>query len=107
MILTYDLKHEKFAVEEFQKVSLKYLSRQGFKPDKIIQFCDNCSGQYKNKGPFELITQSETPVLRCYFGSHHGKGSADGAIGYAKNAATNSTKSGEAIIRDGFEFCLF
>ena len=50
MILTNDLKHDKFAVEEFQKVSLKYLSKQGFKPNKIIQFCDNCSGQYKVKG---------------------------------------------------------
>ena len=77
MILTNDLKHDKFAVEEFQKVSLKYLSKQGFKPNKIIQFCDYCSGQYKSKGLFELIAQSEIPVFRCYFGSHHGKGPAD------------------------------
>ena len=102
MILTNDLKHDKFAVAEFQKLSLKYLSKQGFKPDKTIQFCDNCSGQCKSKGPFELITQSEIPVLRCYFGSHHGKGPADGAIGCAKNAVDNARKSGEAIIRDGF-----
>ena len=106
MILTNDLKH-KFAVEEFQKVSLKYLSKQGFKPSKIIQFCDNFSGQYKSKECFELITQSEISVLRCYFGSHHGKGPVDGPIRCATIAANNARKCGEAIIRDGFEFFFF
>ena len=67
LMISDDLRHDKFAVREFEKVSLQKLKDKGFVPEQIIQFCDNCAGQYKSKGPFQFISDSGIPTLRMFF----------------------------------------
>ena len=102
MHISCDINHDKFAVEQFQKKTLNYFKSSHFTPKMIIQFCDNCSAQYKSKGPFHLLSLSNIPVIRCYFGARHGKGPADGAIGRAKRALVVAVKSG-VILRNALE----
>ena len=64
---THDLKHDKFAVREFEKRTLEHLKAKGFVPKQIIQFCDNCAGQYKSKGSFQFISESGIPTLCMFF----------------------------------------
>lgn len=104
MMITDDLQHDKFAVRTFEKLSMKQLETDGFVPKQIIQFCDNCAGQYKSKGPFQYLSFSDIPTQRNYFGSRHGKGPADGAVGRAKQLATRAKKSRRVIIRNAFDF---
>ena len=54
VIISNDLNHDKHAVKAFKQASMKELQRSGFKPAHIMQFCDNCSSQYKSKGPFQI-----------------------------------------------------
>ena len=69
----------------------------------------DCSGQYKSKGPFQFISEAGIPTIHMYFGAHHGKGPADGAVGQInKNAATRAVNIHQAVIhnaREFFEFC--
>ena len=73
----------------------------------LIQFCDNASSQYKSKGPFQFISESSVPYIRCFFGSRYGKGPADGAIGRVKKAAVVARKSGQVMLRNASEFADF
>ena len=72
----------------------------------ILQFCDNCSGQYKSKGPFEYISLSETPVVRSFFSKNHGKRPSEGAAGRVKQAARRNKQHGN-LIRSALEFYEF
>ena len=74
---------------------------------QIIQFCDNCAGQYKSKGPFQFVSESEIPILRMFFGARHGKGPADGVVGRIKSAAKRAVKSRKVVIRNAREFYNF
>ena len=107
MLVTNDLKHDRCAVDAFQAKSLEHLKSNGLKLKKIIQFSDNCLSKYKSKGPFEIISLSSTPIIRFFFGSRHGKGPADGAIGRAKQATNNAHKSGAFIMCEAFECSIF
>ena len=90
LMISDDLCH-KFAVREFEKVSLQKLKDKGFVPKQIIQFCDNCAGQYKSKGPFQFISASGIPTLCMFFGARHGKGPTDGVIGRIKRTSKESS----------------
>ena len=98
IMISDDLKHDKYAVKAFEEASLKHLKDKGFVPTMIIQFCDNCSGQYKSKGPFQFIFESQIPTLQMFFGAHHGKGPTDGAVGRIKSAATLAVHARKVII---------
>ena len=65
---------------------MKLLEKSCFKPSHVLQFCDNCASQYKSKGPFQYIANSDIPTIRSYFGSNHGKGPSDSATGRVKSA---------------------
>ena len=91
----------------FEKATLDHLKKKGFVPERIIQFCDNCSGQYKSKGPFQFISEAGIPTIHMYFGAHHGKGPADGAVGWIKSAATRAVKGCQAVIHNAREFFEF
>lgn len=106
MHMSGDKVHDKYAVNQFQEETLKKLEAKGIKPKYIVQWCDNCSAQYKSKGPFEFLSLSGIPVLRCYFGPRHGKGPADGVVGRTKQCIVNEVKRG-TVLRDAketFEF---
>ena len=74
IMISDDLKHDKYAVKAFEEASLKHHKEKGFVPDMIIQFCDNCVGQYKLKGPFQFISEAKIPTIHMFFGACHGKG---------------------------------
>ena len=103
IIISDDLLHDKFAVRDFERASVNNLISSGFTPTSIIQFCDNCSSQYKSKGPFQYISMSETPVVRNYFGANHGKGPSDAATGRVKMALTKAKKSRKHELRTARE----
>ena len=42
---------------------------------------------------FNLVSYSDVPKLKMYFGARHGKGPADGAVGRVKAAAARAVKS--------------
>ena len=86
---------------------LNHLKEKGFVPTQIIQFCDNCEGPYKRKGPFQLISESGIPTVHMFFGACHGKGPADGVVGRMKSAAKRDVKAQRAVIRNAFEFAQF
>ena len=73
-MITDDLSHDKFAVKEFERQTLEHLKNKGFVPKQIIQFCDNCAGQYKSKGPFQFISESGIPTLRMFLVLGMGRG---------------------------------
>ena len=103
IIISDDLMHDKFAVKAFQEVSVNNLISNGFIPSCIVQFCDNCSSQYKSKGPFQNISTSDIPTVRNYFGANHGKGPSDAATGRVKQALTKGRKSQKAELRNALE----
>ena len=104
MFVTPDKTHDKYAVQTFEKLTLQHLAEKGIVPKAIIQFSDNCSSQYKSKGPFQFLSSSNIPIVRAYFGARHAKNPADGCIGQCKKAA-NLVKFGrKAIIRDAKDF---
>ena len=103
IIISDDLLHDKFAVRDFEKASVNNLIASGFTPTCIIQFCDNCSSQYKSKGPFQYISMSDIPVARNYFGANHGKGPSDAATGRVKMALTKARKSRKHELRTARE----
>ena len=96
-MISDDFKHEKCAVKAFEDTSMKSLLALGFQLKCILQFCDNCSGQYKSKGPFEYISLSETPVIRSFFGKNHGKRPYAGEAGRVKLAAKENRKCGKCF----------
>ena len=97
IMLSDDLLHDKFAVRAFEKTTMDHLRAKGIVPKQIIQFCDNCTGQYKSKDPFQFISESNIPPVQLFFGAHHGKGLTDGV-------ARRAVKSRKTIIRNAEEF---
>ena len=107
IMITGDKSHDKFAVKTFEEMSLNALKKKGFVPTHIVQFNDNCAGQYKGRGTFQFLSYSDVPKLKMYFGARHGKGPADGAVGRVKAAATRAVKSRQVLIRSALEFYSF
>ena len=64
-------------------------------------------GQYKSKGPFQFISESNIPTVWLFFGAHHGEGPADGVVGRIKAAARRVLKSRKAITGNTEEFTNF
>ena len=108
IMISDDLRHDKFAVKKFENVSVSNLkNEENFEPNCIVQFCDNCSSQYKSKGPFQYISTSSVPTMRSYFGANHGKGPSDAATGRVKKALTQGRKSRKVELRTAFEVYTF
>ena len=102
-MITADQKHGKYAVREFERISIAEISKCT-DVKKIFQFCDNCSGQYKSKGPFQYISLAEIPTVCSYFGACYGKSEADGVIGRLKQGISRDVKSRKATIWNAEEF---
>ena len=103
IMISDDMVHDKFAVKKFEDISIDHLKKQGFDPTCILQFCDNCSRQYKSKGPFQYISTSGIPTMRSYFGANHGKGPSDSATGRVKKALNLGRKSRSYELRNAQE----
>jgi hypothetical protein len=77
VILSVDLKHDSFAVSEFEKVAVENLRACGVQFEILMEFDDGAGSQYKFANTFEDISKSSSRlsvvVIRVYFGSGHGK----------------------------------
>ena len=107
IMLSDDLLHDKFTVRVFEKTTMDHLRAKGIVPKQIIQFCNNCMGQYKSKGPFQFISESYIPTAQLFFGACHGKAPTDGVVGRIKAAARRAVKSRKAITGNAEEFPNF
>lgn len=109
--ISADLLHDSHFVHRCFKDSVNYLEDQGKSFDKIIQFTDGCSAQYKSKTPFMDLSCAEedfnVKIERNFFGSGHGKGPADGCSGVVKSAVHRAMVAGTVInsAQDFFDYC--
>ena len=78
---TSDLKHDGYAVEEFERKTIEHLKVKNITIKCIYEFSDNYPFQYKSKIPFRILSKSSIPIMRNYFCEKHGKNAADGLIG--------------------------
>ena len=56
MHITADLKHDSFLARAAMNLTFAYLVAIGVPIDIVLQFCDNCTAQYKSRRPFVEIT---------------------------------------------------
>ena len=108
MCISEDLKHDRYAVQKYEAVAMNHFKEKKMCFGTVVQFCDQCPGQYKSHAPFEHLSCCNKKQ-RLYFGSRHGKGPADGAIGRVKKAVTDAVKSRRAIVtnaKDFYNFCV-
>ncbi|RUS90545.1 hypothetical protein EGW08_001722 [Elysia chlorotica] len=79
MFVTDDIQHDFHAVHHFTLESMEALKKAAPSVRKVYLFSDGCAGQYKGKGSFaDLSLYTGMQIQRCFFGSEHGKGEADG-----------------------------
>ena len=78
---TSDLKHDAYAVEEFERKMIVHLKLKNIILKSIYDYSDNCPSQYKSRIPFRILSKSTIPIMRNYFCEKHGKSAADGLIG--------------------------
>ena len=64
---------------------------------QVYEWSDNCTGQYKLRFAFELLSKSTYPRMRNFYGENHGKSTADGIIGRLKMQVDSDVKAGEII----------
>ncbi len=83
MCFTDDQRHNHIAVRMFLRKVLELVKKQT-QVKKIIQWSDNCAGQYKSHKAFTDISKSTIPTECHFFGAQHGKGPADAFIGQLK-----------------------
>ena len=79
--ITDDIGHDSFVVRAAHDATFTYLSQIGVPLDIILQFLDNCSGQYKSRRPFAELARHPLNIIRVYFGERHRKGQCDGFFG--------------------------
>ena len=79
-----DLKHDSFLARAAMNMTFVYLVKVGGPLELILQFCDNCAGQYKSQHPFVEITRCAIQLIHTYFGEKHGKSHADALFGRLK-----------------------
>ena len=103
VIISNDLTHDSHAVRAFVQRAVQHLKEQNVPVQRIIQFSDNCSVQYKCYRVFDDISKIEIPVSRNYFGQQHGKAEADGCIGRTAMHVNNIIRSGKTEVGDSFE----
>ena len=74
---TSDLKHNAYAVEEFERKMIDHRKLKNIMLKCIYEYSDNCPSQYKSRIPFRILSKSTIPIIRNYFCEKHGKSAAD------------------------------
>ena len=101
-----DLQHDSFHARACHTAGFKYLAEKGYPLDLVVQFCDNCSGQYKSRRPFAEISKSSVEIIRVFFGEKHGKSECDGFFGQIKRWMTKEIKNSKAVINSAKDFYI-
>ena len=106
---TSDLKHDAYAVEEFEKKTIEHLKAKSIGIKCIYEWSDNCPAQYKSRIPFRILSKSNISIVWSFFCEKHGKSAADGLIGRTSQflytaVCTNNTEipDTEAL----YKFCM-
>ena len=102
--ITDDLHHDSFVAHVGHDSTFRFLAELGLPMDLIIQFCDNCSSQYKSRRPFAELARSPLDIIRVYFGEKHGKSHCDGFFGRLKALMTFKIKSRHVVINSANDF---
>jgi hypothetical protein len=103
-----DRKHDHVIVKKFEAAVENHFAKKNLIFDNIVQFTDQCPGQYKSKTSFKNISSSKIRKQRIYFGTRHGKGPADGACGRVKRAVDQAVMARQTEAKDAkdfFQFC--
>ena len=88
-------------------MTFRYLVQAGVPLDLVLQFCDNCAGQYKSRRPFVEISRCALNLIRTYFGEKHGKSHADALFGRLKAWMSYKIKSRHFVVKCAFDFYKF
>ena len=99
-----DMKHDSFLSCTAQNANFKYLATLGIALDMIIQFCDNCSAQFKSRRPFAELARLSLNVIRVFYGKKHGKSHADSLFGRLKAWMSHRIRTRKAAIRNARDF---
>ena len=101
------MRHDGFAVQEFEKRTIQHLKDSKIPVHCIIEFLDNASLQYKSKIPFDTLSKSDVPIMRNFFGEKHGKSTADGVIGRNNQFLSLAVRNGNVLsnAEELAEFC--
>ena len=83
--ITEDPGHDSFVARTAHNAAFKFLVDLGIPLTVIMQFCDNCSSQYKSQHPFAELARHPFNIIRVYFGEKHGKSQCDGFFGRLKS----------------------
>ena len=100
--------HTHFAVDSFVARGLQELQDLGVEIGDICRWSDNCGKQFKSKGPFVRLANSEIPITLVFFGERHGKSLADGLGGRTKLAIRRARDRRGTVFKnaaDLFNFC--
>ena len=108
MIVSKDLKHDSFAVDNFVDKALSHLKEKGIPVKRIIMWSDNCGTQYKSCKVFNSMSKlRDIPVMHNYFCAKHGKAEADGAIGHLSMHLDAVVRSGSQEFSDAGEIVRY
>ena len=105
---TSDLKHDAYAVEEFERNTIECLKAKNIMIKCIYKWSDNCLAQYKSRIPFRILSKSNTPIMQNYFCEKHSKSAADGLIGRTSQFLYTAVCTNKADIPDAealYNFC--
>lgn len=107
LMISPDLVHDPFAVEEYFKTAIRHLRSVGVIVLRVIQFTDNAASQYRSRNAFMLLSEYRIAIQRNTFGSGHGKGPGDSCIGRVVQETAYAVRTGKASIPDGSHFYTF
>ena len=82
--ITEDPLHDSFVARAGHDAAFRFLAENNVPLDTVMQFCDNCSSQYKSRRPFAELARCPLNVIRVYFGERHGKSQCDGFLAVSK-----------------------
>ena len=102
-----DMKHDSFLARAAQNMTFQYLVNAGVPLDLILQFCDNCSCQYKSRRPFAELARCALAIIRVFFGEKHGKSHADALFGRLKAFMSYHIKTRHVIVKNAYDFFTY
>ena len=99
-----DMRHDAHLVKVFTERSEKVLKQNKVLIHKIIKFMDQAPSQYKNKTAFKYLSKRTTPVLKNFFGVHHGKSACNACTGRVKQGVTRLVQTEVEVVNSAKSF---
>ena len=110
-VISPDAKHDHHAVHECQRIVADYLTAVGCKVEKMHEWTDGCSTQYKSRHCMGDLSYSNAdfgyPIIRNYFETSHAKGPQDGAGANLKHMADSAITKRKVVIQNAEDLYKF